>query len=246
MWKRSTIAMNNLSPALEFVVLQTGAKMYGCHLIATVPTYGSTPGIHPPLAESMPRLKKDYYDGLFYHPQMDWAEEYAKGKKWNWCDTRPDVIIGFVPNQNFYSLATSLGVYLSLYRAINGEGAECPYPGSNKAWVAKSIDSSSDMIARQTLHLSLTLPSNVKGEGYNVADAKYPSTWADKWPALCGYFGLRGTPPPQDKEPLEVRKYIKDHFDTWEKLEKQHGLKQGIADSPMTFAGFEYFLLTQL
>jgi len=101
------------------------------------------------------------------------------------------------------------------------------------------------MIARQTLHLSLTLPSNVRGEGYNVADAKYPSTWADKWPALCGYFGLKGTPPPKDNEPLEVRKYIKDHFDIWEKLEKEHGLKKGIADSPLTFAGFEYFLLTQ-
>ena len=33
MFKRSTIAMDRLSPALEFVVLQTGAKMYGLSLI---------------------------------------------------------------------------------------------------------------------------------------------------------------------------------------------------------------------
>jgi hypothetical protein len=245
MWKRSTIAIDNISPALEFVVLQTGAKMYACHLIATDPNYGSTPGIHTPLAESMPRIKKPYYDTLFYHPQLDWVAEYAKDKKWNWCDTRPDIIIGFVPNQNFYSLGTSLAVYLSLYRAINGEGAVCPYPGSAKAWVAKSIDSSSDMIARQTLHLSLTLPPDLKGEGYNVADAKYASSWETKWPALCSYFGLKGTPPPA-KDPLEVRKYIKDNFANWEELERKFGLATGKADSSMTFVGFEYFLLTQL
>ena len=29
MFQRSTMAMDRLSPALEFVVLQTGAKMYG-------------------------------------------------------------------------------------------------------------------------------------------------------------------------------------------------------------------------
>lgn len=245
MFKRSTIATDNLSPALEFVVLQLGAKMYACHLIAFDPSYGGTPGIHTPLSESMPRTKAPYYDGLFYHHQLDWLTDFAKDKSWNWCDTRPDIIVGFVPNQNFYSLGTSLAVFLSLYRAINGEGAVCPYPGTPKAYIAKSIDSSSDMIARQTLHLSLTLPPNVKGEGYNVADAKYPSSWETKWPALCSYFGLKGTPPPTEN-PLEVRKYIKDNFVTWEQLEKKFGLETGKADSPMTFVGFEYFLLTQL
>jgi hypothetical protein len=28
-------------------------------------------------------------------------------------------------------------------------------------------------------------------------------------------------------------------------MEKQHGLRNGIADSDLTFQGFEYFLLTQ-
>lgn len=219
--------------------------MYGCHLITSDPSYGGTPGIQTPLSESMPRLKQPYYDGLFYHPQLDWLTTFAKDKPWNWCDTRPDIIIGFVPNQNFYSLGTSLAVFLSLYRAIHGEGAECAYPGSSKAWVAKSIDSSSDMIARQTLHLSLTLPPSAKGEGYNVADAKYASNWEIKWPALCSYFGLKGIPPPVEN-PLEVRKYIKDNFETWQGLERKFGLATGKADSKMTFVGFEYFLLTHL
>ncbi|KAI1625814.1 hypothetical protein EDD37DRAFT_692827 [Exophiala viscosa] len=240
MFQRSTTAMDCLSPALEFVILQTGAKMYGCHLLENHPTdYMSVP-----LSENLPRLKEPYHDLLFYHPQLDWLTEYSRRKKWNWCDTRPDIIIGFVPNQNFYSLGTVLGIYLALYREVEGQGAECPFPGTSKSWIAKSHDSSSDMIARQTLHLSLTLPLDRKGEGFNVADSRQHESWSTKWPDLCGYFGLKGTPPPTAGD-LEVRKYIHEHFDTWKKMEETYGLRSGIANSDLTFQGFEYFLLTQ-
>jgi hypothetical protein len=199
--------------------------------------------MHVPLAECSPRLKAPYYDMLFYHPQLDWLTTYAKNKPWSWIDTRPDIIIGFVPNQNFYSLGTVLGIFLSLYREVEGEGATCPFPGTEKSWKAKSNDSSSDMIARQTLYLSLNLPASAKGEGYNVADARSPETWSSKWPQLCAYFGLKGTAP-SPKSP-EVRAYIKEHMSAWQALEKKEGLQTGHADSPKTFQGFEYFLLTQ-
>ncbi|EON67357.1 hypothetical protein W97_06610 [Coniosporium apollinis CBS 100218] len=242
MFKRSTIAMDHLSPALEFVVLQTGAKMYGCHLLENHPQDPN--GIHVPLEESMPRLTGTWGDLLFYHPQLDWLKQYAEDKAWSWCETRPDIIIGFVPNQNFYSLGTVLGIYLSLFRAVEGGGAECPFPGTEKSWVAKSNDSSSDMIARQTIHLSLTLPKDMKGEGFNVADAKNPESWSTKWPQLCRYFGLKGTGP-NEAEEREVRKYIQEHLDTWKELEARYGLKKGIANSDLTFKGFEFFLLIQ-
>jgi hypothetical protein len=241
MFRRSTTAMDHLSRALEFVVLQTGAKMYGCHLLEDHPT----DYISVPLKESYPRLRSPYGEHLFYYAQLDWITEYAKHKSWNWCDTRPDIIIGFVPNQNFYSLATSIGVFLALYAEVEGEGATCSYPGSKTAWVAKSHDSSSDMIARQTLHLSLILPKSQKGEGFNVADAKSSSTWETKWPELCSYFGLKGVGPPESGESNEVRTYIKKHINLWNRMEKKHVLKTGIADSELTFKGFEYFLLTQ-
>ncbi|KAK3710802.1 hypothetical protein LTR37_010026 [Vermiconidia calcicola] len=242
MFKRSTMAMDHVSPALEFVVLQTGAKMYGCHLLENHPT----DYIHVPLSEDQPRLKPPYHDMLFYHPQLDWIAEYAKDKQWSWCDTRPDVIIGFVPNQNFYSLATVLGIFLTLFATVEGKGAECPFPGTSKSWNAKSNDSSSDMIARQTIHLSLNLPEDMEGEGFNVADAKQPESWSSKWPKLCAYFGLKGTgPPDEDSETREVRKYINNHVDAWKELEEKHNLKKGVANSDLTFKGFEYFLMTQ-
>lgn len=236
MFKRSTIAMDHLSPGLEFVVLQTGAKMYGCHLLENHPT----DYIHVPLSEDQPRLKPPYHDMLFYHPQLDWLAEYAQDKQWSWCETRPDIIIGFVPNQNFYSLATVLGIFLALFASVEGKGARCPFPGTTKSWSAKSNDSSSDMIARQTLHLSLYLPKDMKGEGFNVADAKTPETWSSKWPQLCAYFGLKGVGPPNgEQEAPEVRTYINDHLHDWTKLEKEHGLKEGVATSDLTFKGFE-------
>ncbi|KAI4593137.1 hypothetical protein KJ359_010061 [Pestalotiopsis sp. 9143b] len=241
MFRRATTALDHLSPALEFVSLQTGAKHYGCHLLENHPT----DDIHVPLAESMPRLKQPHHDKLFYYPQLDWLKDYAADKKWYWNDTRPDIIIGFVPNQNFYSLGTVLGVYLSLWRELHGKGAECPFPGTTQSWKALSIDSSSDMIARQTLHVTLTPPwSERKGEAFNVADARTPSSWETKWPALCSYFGLKSIKLEEDN-PVEVRSFIKANLGIWETMEKKYKLPSGHADNPRTVPGFEYFLLTQ-
>lgn len=241
MFRRAVTALDRLSPALEFVSLQTGAKHYGCHLLENHPT----DDIHVPLSEYMPRLKQPHHDKLFYYPQLDWLKDYAADKKWYWNDTRPDIIIGFVPNQNFYSLGTVLGVYLSLWRELHGQGAECPFPGTTQSWKALSIDSSSDMIARQTLHVSLTAPwSERKGEAFNVADAQTPSSWETKWPALCSYFGLKSVKLEEDN-PVEVRSFIKANLGTWETMEKKYKLQSGHADNSRIVPGFEYFLLTQ-
>lgn len=101
------------------------------------------------------------------------------------------------------------------------------------------------MIARQTIHLTLTLPSTHKGESFNVADATYPTSWETDWPDLCAYFGLKGTPPPKEN-PNEVRSYIKSNMSVWEGIEREKGLVTGIADSERTYKGFEYFLMTLL
>jgi hypothetical protein len=90
MWKRSTTAIDHLSPALEMVVLQTGAKSYGCHLLENAPRDDK---IYLPLREDMPRLEQPYHDKLFYHPQWDWIIEYSKNKKWSWIDTRPEYVM---------------------------------------------------------------------------------------------------------------------------------------------------------
>ena len=238
MFKRATTAIDKLCPKLEFVVNQTGAKAYGCHLLQHRPSW-----LVPPFAEDTPRLEGANAATLFYYPQLDWLEEFAKDKPWSWVETRPDIITGFVPNQNFYSLNMALGFFFSLYREINGEGAECPFPGSSKSWVAKFHDSSAAMNAREAIHVCLS-PTTRKGDAFNVADEKEHHSWETKWPALCSLFGLKGVKREEDN-PIEVRQYIRDNKATWEAMEDKYGLRRGHADNPRIFPGFEYFLLTQ-
>lgn len=236
LFKRAITAADTICPALEFVVNQTGAKTYGCHLLRNRPDY-----LVPPFHEDGPKLGHPGAETLFYYPQLDWLTEFAKDKKWSWAETRPDIIIGFVPNQNFYSLGMALGFFFSLYRELNGPGAECPFPGTDDSWKAKSQDSSADMIARQTIHVALS-PKTKKGEAFNVADEQAPHCWRDKWPVLCAQFGLKGVK--KEGNPIEVRKYIKEHKDVWERMEDKYELQKGHADNERVFPGFEYFLLT--
>lgn len=196
-----------------------------------------------PLSECLPRLRQPYHDLLFYHPQLDWIASFCKDKRWTWCETRPDIIVGFVPNSNYYSLATSLGVFLTLYVELEGKGSELPFPGTMKSWKAKSNEAGSDMIARQTIYISLHKDTCGNGEAFNVASSSRWENWERKWPLLCQYFGLKGTPPTEN--PLEVRTYINEHIEDWKEIEKRYGLRSGIANSERILPGFEYFHLTQ-
>ncbi|KAE8867373.1 hypothetical protein PTNB73_05467 [Pyrenophora teres f. teres] len=222
MFSKALKAVDKLCPNLEFVVLQIGTKYYGCHLKAMLPC---------PFSEV-----------LFYHVQMDFIADYSKDKKWKYVVTIPDLIIGLVPNQNFYSLATTMGIYLSLWKEVYGEGAECPFPGTEKVWKALSNDSSSDMIARQTIHLTLS-PDTPKGAMYNVADSKTPNSYVEKWPILCSYFGLKATAPRPD--PIDIRGFIADNFEIWKKTEESYGLQKGHAQNDKALFLSEKLLMTK-
>lgn len=238
MLKRVVTAVDRLCPKLEFVVNQTGSKTYGCHLLRNRPAY-----LIPPFVEDRDKLKQPEGDDLFYFPQLAWLTEFARDRSWLWCETRPDMIVGFVPNFNFYSLASALGFYLSLFREINGDGAECAFPGNSGTWVAKSQDSSADMIARQTIHVALASGTK-KGQAFNVADHRDPKCWQEKWPIICRFFGLNGVKIEQE-DPVDIRQYIKQNYGIWEGMERKYGLQSGHADNPKVLAGHESFLLSQ-
>ena len=237
MFKRAATAVDALCPKLELLVNQTGSKMYGCHLLHDRPAE-----VKPPFKEDGPKLEGTSAATLFYPGQLDFLTELSNGKKWKWFETRPDIIVGFVPHHNFYGLGTSLGFFLSLFREINGEGAECPFPGTVKSWVALNQDAGANMIARQTIHIGLS-PGLRSGTAYNLGDERGASNWSAKWPIICAEFGLKGVKAPEDN-PVEVRKYIKDNHETWRAVEEKHGLKKGHADNERAFPGHEHFLLS--
>lgn len=78
------------------------------------------------------------------------------------------------------------------------------------------------MIAKMSVWASLT-PDKAGARGiYNVADRAEPSSMAERWPAICAYFGLKGMGPDGDGSRLKPGEYVAAHMDVLEK----HGLQR--------------------
>lgn len=237
---RAIKAVENLSSNLKFVVLPTGTKAYGVHLLDKFPFTNDLP-----LRETLPRIPEPYASEMFYYNQTDMLSSMSKGKSWTWCEVIPDMIVGFVPNNNIYCLAQALGLYLSLYRQINGAGAEVPFPGTEISWKNLTNDSSQDICAKVSIFASLH-PEKSSEQRYNAADNATSSTWSAKWPIICDYFGLKGTAPPAGGSGPQPTNYLAEHVEEWRALEKQHGLVTGRVGNERSFGGFPYFIMTML
>ncbi len=158
----------------------------------------------------------------------------SQGKSWTWTEIRPDIIVGFVPNNNTYCIAQTLGIYLSVYRAVEGEGAKCPFPGTDKSWVCRHNESPQDMIAHLSIHASLH-PEKTASKAFNVGGEK--TTWSAKWPVICEYFGLKGTGP--EKGSTNPGTYIKEHGKEWAELEEKHNLRTGVVGNDISHPYFQ-------
>lgn len=234
MLERAVTAIDRLAPNLSYVVLPTGTKIYGCQMLDKFPFAKDLP-----LKETLPPIPEPYLSQLFYYNQIDCLKRISKGKKWNWCEVRPDNIIGFVPNNNAYCLAQTLALYLSLYRFIEGDGAKCPFPGTGKSWVNRYNESPQDMVARFSIHASLH-PEKTASQSFNVGGQE--DSWSGKWPIICDYFGLKGTGPEEGSP--QPGAYLDAHKKQWQELETKHNLKQGSVDSDITHPGFQAFIMT--
>ena len=181
---------------------------------------------------------------MFYNALIAQLKMLSAGKSWTWCEIIPDNIIGFVPNNNIYCLAQTLAIYLSLYATIEGQGAECVFPGNEKSWSILSNESNQDIVAKFAIYASLH-PGITSGERFNTADNAKPSSWSNKWPVICEYFGLKGLPPPAGGSGPQPVQYVEDHLAQWKALEEEHRLqpRYGEANAKVA-AGFQYFIMT--
>jgi hypothetical protein len=229
MLERAVTAIESLSSKLSYVVLPSGTKIYGCQMLERFPFANNLP-----LKETLPPIPEPDLSQLFYYNQIDCLKRISKGKSCNWCEIRPDNIIGFVPNNNAYCLAQTPALYLSLYRAVEGEGAKCPFPGTDKSWVNKYNESPQDMVAHFSIFVSLH-PEKTASQSYNVGGQE--DSWKGKWPIICEYFGLKGTGPEENSP--QPGAYIDKHKKEWAELEQKHSLKNGSIDSDITHPGFQ-------
>jgi hypothetical protein len=149
-----------------------------------------------PVKESASPISQPFADGVFYYDQRVMLENATKNANWSFIETRPDVIIGFTPQNNFLGVGMSLGLYLSLYRHVHGEGSRLPFPGPEIVWTSKRTDTAQKSLAQFNIFLALH-PDNSKWSGmaFNIADDEVV-TWKDGlWKDVCSYFGLEGVGP---------------------------------------------------
>ncbi|KAF2626048.1 hypothetical protein BU25DRAFT_432606 [Macroventuria anomochaeta] len=106
-------AIEQISPQLKMVILQTGGKGYGLEFPDKVP-------INPHLRENMPRISEPYASKILYYSQYDLLTELSKGKDRMFAEARPDGIIGFTPVGNAMNLSQRIGLYLTIYREVHG------------------------------------------------------------------------------------------------------------------------------
>ncbi|PGH18951.1 hypothetical protein AJ80_04278 [Polytolypa hystricis UAMH7299] len=242
MLRNAVAAIESIASNLEFIHLQYGTFIYG--VCFTDDFY-----MPVPLSESLPPLRPPFRDLIAYPLLSEWMENLSKGKTWKWCETRPDDIIGFVPRPNEYNLAYPTAMFLSLYAYVEGKGVECPFPGSFGAWKALCNHAGADMIAKSAIHLSLASDFAVSGEGFNIASSQEPWSWEMQWPALCSWFGLKGTPPVDHERSTTVTPspdaYIASHVEDFKRMIQKHGLKDWYVVSP-TMDGTDNWGLTKL
>ncbi|KAI9721321.1 MAG: hypothetical protein M1828_005181 [Chrysothrix sp. TS-e1954] len=230
--KTAISAIDQISPNIQAVILQTGGKGYGVEFTDKL-------SIAPPLKESAPRIPKPYYDNIFYYGQHDILKDMSSTRSWTFSEVIPDVIIGFTPGTNFMNCAQGLGLWLSLVREIEDQGAKVPFPGTDKSWLCKHTDSSQDILARSEIHIALHRDTCMNASQFNSADGAVV-TWSDKWPGICKYFGLQGTLP--GSEPYSIEAWVKSNQQAWQALAQKHNLRQGIFEN---FSWpFLYFVMT--
>ncbi|KAF2485174.1 hypothetical protein BDY17DRAFT_246860 [Neohortaea acidophila] len=238
--QRAVLAVENLSKSLEFIVLPTGTKVYGVHLCSDFPFADKLP-----LREDLPRTPEPDRSQNFYYHLCDWLESQAANKAWTWCELRPDVVVGFVPNNNVYCLAQTLALYLSLFRELEGKGAECAFPGNERSWEILSSDSPQDLVAEFAIYASLHADVCGAGKAFNTAGRAKPASWSEKWPAICEYFGLKGTPPPPSGSSIQSPgDYLNAHIEQWKELERKQSLATGRVGNDRSLAGYLYFIMS--
>ncbi|RAL02178.1 SDR family oxidoreductase [Aspergillus ibericus CBS 121593] len=221
MLRAAVQTLETLSSKLSFVTLITGTKAYGVYLLDKFPFRDQVP-----LKEDLPRVPAEYAQDLFYYHEVDLLQELSTGKRWSWCEVRPDVIVGVAPFGNANCMAQTMGIYLSLYRELEGEGARVPFPGNETTWRLLSTDSNQDIIARFCIHASMQPREKVHTRAFNIADSARPVSWSERWPALAAYFGLEGVGP--NEASLHPTVYMDQNWERLQALCRDRGLKEDV------------------
>lgn len=217
-------ALEQVSPSLENITLQTGGKYYQVHL-QPVPS---------PAREEEPRRHHPALDN-FYFPQEDKLAAAQQGKKWSWNVIRPEAIVGSTSKPNGMNEALTIAIYFLICRE---QGVEAKMPTNQRYWQGTDDVSYAPLIADLTIYVS-THP-HCANEAFNVNNGDY-FTWRYLWPRLAEYFGANASsdqiftkPEPKEGDlqlDLSLDQWSKDKREIWDAICD----KQNVSSAKATF-----------
>ena len=185
------------SPALQRVVLLTGAKFYGIQ-------WGRT---RTPMRETDPR---DIAPN-FYHAQEEYLRDAAG--PWTWTNIIPPFVTGFATGSPM-NLVTALAVFATVSREL---GIPLRFPGSDGCFRALHQIADTDQIAAAA-EWAAHAPG-AANERFNVANGD-PGRWENMWPGIAAQFGVV----PGDVKTLPLAQAMPALATRWADLARKHGL----------------------
>jgi len=168
------LTITNADKKLKRFVLTAGLKQYGVH-------QGRPKN---PMEESDAWLEQSDRPPNFYYDQQRILAQTAQGKSWDWVVTYPQDVIGFAKG-NFMNLATSLGLYCAVQKAMN---SELPFPGTKEVFMAYNCWTSSKTHAKFCLWAVVS--KGAGNQSFNVVNGDTES-WQNMWPKLAKRFGCK-------------------------------------------------------
>lgn len=162
---------------LKRVVLTTGAKQHAVHLGAP----------KNPMEESDPWIEGPDRPPNFYYYQQRILAEKAKASKYDWVVTYPNDVIG-VAKGNFMNLATSLGMYASVSKELDGT---LVFPGSELFY--QYFDCFTYSRLHASFNLWAALEQKASNQAFNVMNGDTES-WQNRCQRLQGDLTARSRP----------------------------------------------------
>ena len=166
------LEITGASKKLKRFILVTGAKQYGVHLGCP----------KQPMEESDPWIEGEGRPPNFYYRQQRILHEAAKKGNWDWVVTYPNDVIG-VAKGNFMNLATSLGLYCTISKELDGN---LMFPGSETFYTLF------DSFTYSRLHASFCLWAALEpkcgNQSFNVVNGDVES-WQNMWPKIAKRIG---------------------------------------------------------
>ncbi|KAJ0167566.1 hypothetical protein CTA2_1851 [Colletotrichum tanaceti] len=244
--QRVVDSLTSLTSHLKSFVYPGGTRGYGIY----VP--GGT--FEAPLKESMAdNLPDDYAKTVAYPWFRRILAEASEGKQWTWCEVCPDAVVGFTPNGSGFSLALHWAQYLSLYAYNHGANeepdperteppVEVPFPGNESGYGSLFTPVSSRVLGRIAVHASLN-GGKCDAQIINMADSATPTSFGRIWPALAGWFGLRGVGPAGDeRSALKPGEYVQKNRHLFEREGLYKAVVAGVGGGSAQLDSVGYWL----